>query len=87
VLQDRGVTAGALGSIDFAAWRAELRGLAAAEALRRTGETLRTALLALLDDEPGRRPAPEADLGLLVERRPEARALVRRIVLGCAMPS
>ncbi|HET6304177.1 MAG TPA: hypothetical protein VFG80_05290 [Myxococcota bacterium] len=87
VLQDRGITAGALASIDFAAWRAELRALAAAEALRRTGETLRTALLALLGDEPGRRPAPEADLGPLVERCPEARALVRRIVLSCAMPS
>jgi hypothetical protein len=87
VLQDRGATPRAIESIDFAAWRAELRALAAAEALRRTGETLRTALLALLADEPGRCPAPEADLSPLVERCPEAQALVRRIVLGCAMPS
>jgi tetratricopeptide (TPR) repeat protein len=87
VLQDRSATPRAIESIDFAAWRAELRALAAGEALRRTGETLRTALLALLADEPGRCPAPEADLSPLVERCPEAQALVRRIVLGCAMPS
>ncbi len=82
VLEEHGASAEAVASIDFAAWRVELRALAAAEVLRRTGEPLRTALLALLGDEPPRRPAPEADLGPLVERSPEARALLRRIVLG-----
>jgi hypothetical protein len=82
ILEERGAPAEALASIDFGSWRAELRALAAAEALRRSGETFRTALLALLSDEPGLRPAPEADLAPLVERAPEARALVRRVVLG-----
>jgi hypothetical protein len=87
VLQERATAPRALASIDFAAWRTELRALAAVEALRRSGETLRTALLALLGDAPDRRPTPEADLSPLVERCPEARAFVRRIVLGCALPS
>jgi hypothetical protein len=82
VLEECGMAPEAVASIDFAAWRVELRALAASEALRRSAETLRTALLALLADDPLGRPGPEADLGPLVERSPEARALLRRIVLG-----
>jgi tetratricopeptide (TPR) repeat protein len=77
-----GTSIEALDDIDFRRWRAELRGLACAEALCRKPGDLRIALLALITDAEGRSLPPEADLCPLVAASPEASALLRRIVLG-----
>jgi tetratricopeptide (TPR) repeat protein len=77
-----GATPEAIGAMDVAGWRAELRGLAAARALHETQTELRTALLGLLGNDLGRRPAPEEDVSALVEGCPEASALLRRVVRG-----
>ncbi len=71
--------------IDFPRWREELRGLAGVAALASTGAPLRTALCAWLvaehegDEVPS--PGPEDDVSALVAACPEARALLRRLVL------
>jgi hypothetical protein len=72
-------------AVDFAAWRTEVRALAAAVALERTGGDLRTALVAAgvgseAEGEPA--PGPRADLTAFVQAHPSARALVRRAVLA-----
>jgi hypothetical protein len=68
--------------VDFADWRAELRGLASIDALRSSDADLRTAFLAWLpddqDDDPRTIP-PEADIRERVAACPEARALLRRL--------
>lgn len=80
LLPETGV--GELAAIDFAAWRAELRGIASAAALDATDVPLRAALLAWLDgdgaDAPRRLP-DEVDVSARVAASPEARALLRRI--------
>jgi len=77
-----GVDAQALAGVDFAAWRSELRALAAAVALDETGADLRTALVALAaETSEGVAELPEgADLSPLVAASPEARSLVRRAI-------
>jgi tetratricopeptide (TPR) repeat protein len=77
------VSVEAIEAIDFAAWRDELRAVAAAQALDTTGGDLRAALVALLSD--GEEPADDdfredADLTTLVRGCPEARALLGRAV-------
>ena len=77
-----GVPLEALATVDFAAWRSELRGLAAAVALDETGGDLRTAFVALAA-ETGKRAAqlaPTADLSPLVAGSAEARSLLRRAI-------
>jgi hypothetical protein len=72
-----------IAALDFAAWRAELRALAASVALDESGIDLRAALLALIreTDEEAVTDLPEgADLTHLVARCHEARALLRRVV-------
>jgi hypothetical protein len=67
--------------VDFAAWRTELRALAAAEALRRDGTPLRIALAALVADaEPSVDLANESHLAPLIEAEPAARAFLQRVV-------
>jgi hypothetical protein len=67
--------------VDFEAWRIELRALAAADAIRRDGTPLRTALLALLAETDAPRDlGGEAPLGPQIEAEPAARALLRRLV-------
>jgi hypothetical protein len=77
------VSRAALQGVDFAAWLAEVRALAAALVLDETRGDLRTALLACVEGE-AERPTdslPEAaDLTPLVAAHPEARALLRRAV-------
>jgi hypothetical protein len=77
-----GVPLATLSSVDFAAWRSELRGLAAAVALDETGGDLRTAFVALAADSGERTAplAPTADLSALVAGSPEARGLLRRAI-------
>ena len=81
ILED--VSVEAIEAIDFAAWRAELRVVAAAQAVDATGGDLRAALVALLLD--AEEPADDAfgvnsDLTPLVTGCPEARALLTRVV-------
>ena len=81
ILED--VSIQAIEAIDFAAWRAELRAVAAAQALDATGGDLRAALVALIRD--AEEPADDAfrehaDLTPLVTGSPEARALLTRVV-------
>ena len=69
-------------AIDVAAWRSELRALAAATALDETGCDLRTALLALVceaSDRPASEIGETADLTHLTADCPEARGLLRRV--------
>jgi hypothetical protein len=69
--------------LDVAAWRAELRALAAAVVLERDQVELRTALAALLrgaDGEVGSEIPDEADLAPALRAVPEALALLRRVV-------
>jgi tetratricopeptide (TPR) repeat protein len=75
-----GVALESLASVDFDAWRSELRGLAAAVALDETGGDLRTAFVALAaeSDQRGAPLAPTADLSPLVAGSAEARGLLRR---------
>ena len=75
-------SAEAVKRVDFAAWRAELRGLASLEALRGPGADLRTAFLAWLPADGADDPttiAPEADIRDRVAACSEARALLRRL--------
>ena len=70
-------------AIDFAAWRAELRAVAAAHAVDAINGDLRAALVALLSD--GEEAADDAfrentDLTPLVSGCPEARALLTHAV-------
>jgi hypothetical protein len=78
-----GVSLDAVAQVDFAAWRSEVRALAAAIALDESGGDLRTALVALAceasEDSPRDLP-PSADLTPLVAACPEARALLHRSV-------
>jgi hypothetical protein len=70
-------------ALDFRAWRSEVRGLAASEALAATGADLRTALLALVCETTDRSPAEigeAADLTPLVDSCPEAGVLLRRVL-------
>jgi lipopolysaccharide biosynthesis regulator YciM len=79
----------AIASIDFEAWRADLRGLASARALESSGVEFRFALIAWLrsedcgDECDGDAPEdipPEADVSQLVATRPEALALLRSVI-------
>jgi hypothetical protein len=72
----------AIAAIDFAAWRAELRGLASASALAGAGADLRTAFVAWVADDPegARSLAADGNLSERVAASPEARALLRQLV-------
>ena len=72
-----------IASIDFAAWRAELRGLASVAALASSGAELRTAFLAWVaaeDPEGARRLLADDELYSRVAAIPEARALLTRLI-------
>ena len=76
----------AIASIDFEAWRADLRGLASARVLESSDVEFRLALTAWLQsddcgdgDDPENIP-PEADVSQLVATRPEALALLRSVI-------
>ncbi len=74
------VSLDAIQAIDFAAWRSELRALAAARAIDETGCDPRTALLALVceaSDRSASEITQTTDLTALVTNCPEARALLR----------
>jgi hypothetical protein len=74
------VSLDAIQAIDFAAWRSELRALAAAIAVDETGCDPRTALLALVCEASNRSTGEiteTTDLTSLVADCPEARALLR----------
>ncbi len=77
-----GVPLETLASVDFDAWRSELRGLAASVALDETAGDLRTAFVALVDEtgQRAREIAPTSDLSPLVAVSPEARGLLRRAI-------
>ncbi len=73
----------AIAAIDFAAWRAELRGLASFAALASGTAELRTAFLAWVaadDPEGARLLTAEGDLCPRVAVIPEARALLARLI-------
>ena len=73
----------AIAAIDFAAWRAELRGLASVATLAGSSSDLRTAFLAWVaadDPEGARLLAADANLSERVAASPEARALLGRLV-------
>jgi hypothetical protein len=70
--------------IDFAGWRAELRGLACATALDAIEGDLRAALVALVCDGGSALPPAGADITALVVDADEARELLRRVVLAWA---
>jgi tetratricopeptide (TPR) repeat protein len=70
-------------AIDFAAWRSEVRALAAASTLDDGQGDLRTALVALVSEvseDPTDRIQETADLSPLLARCPAARSLMRRAV-------
>ena len=76
------VDAEQIATIDWEAWRTELRGLAAAAALADGDEELRTAFLASLqgEDADGTRDlAPESDIRERVAACGETRALLRHV--------
>jgi hypothetical protein len=77
-----GIPADAIAGVDFAAWRSELRALAAAVALDEIGGDLRTAIVALTAEasERAARLPESADLSPLVAASPEARSLLRRAI-------
>jgi hypothetical protein len=77
-----GVPPGALAALDVAAWRSELRALAAAVALGESGAELRTALVVLAaETNEGAALLPAgADLSPQVAASPEARSLLRRAI-------
>ncbi len=78
-----GVNLASIENFDFAAWRQELRALAAARAVDHLGCDLRTALVALVCEADDRSPSeidPTADISALVAACPEAQALVTRVV-------
>ncbi len=70
-------------ALDFAAWRGEVRALAAWEVFCESGCDLRTALVALIRESPD---APDADLRegadltALIRGNRTARAFLRRVV-------
>jgi tetratricopeptide (TPR) repeat protein len=75
--------AGEIAAIDFAAWRAELRGLASFAALASGTADLRTAFLAWVaadDPEGARLLSAEGDICPRVAVIPEARALLARLI-------
>ena len=80
------IDAVAIASIDFEAWRAELRGLASARVLESSDFEFRLALTAWLQSGDGGHGdnaeaiPPEADLSQLVADRPEALALLRSVI-------
>ncbi len=77
------VDAATIASIDFEAWRADLRGLASALALESGDVDFRVALTAWLqsgDGEDAGAIPPEADVAQLVATRPEASALLRSVI-------
>ncbi len=72
-----------IASIDFAAWRAELRGLASVAVLASTEIDLRSAFLAWVaadDPEGARRETADGNLCPQVAASPEARALLGRLI-------
>jgi hypothetical protein len=72
-----------IAEVDFAAWRTEVRALAAAVALDETGGDLRTAFAVLICEESEHEflDLPDgADLTPYVAAYPQARALLRRVV-------
>jgi tetratricopeptide (TPR) repeat protein len=80
------IDAAAIASIDFEAWRAELRGMASARVLESTDIEFRLALTSWLqpaeggDGDTAEAIPPEADVSQLVADRPEALALLRSVV-------
>ena len=76
------VTPAQIAALDVAAWRSELRALAATEVLARPGSSLRSAWLSRLGlDEADRRALDDgSDLTTVVLDRPETRALLERLV-------
>ena len=77
------VDAATIASIDFEAWRADLRGLASARALESSKVDFRVALTAWLqsgDGEDTQAIPAEADVSQLVAARPEASALLRSVI-------
>jgi tetratricopeptide (TPR) repeat protein len=81
-----GVSLDAVQAVDFAQWRSEVRALAAAVAVDRTGLDLREALLALLREDaasPSEDPPPHADLTPRVAECRPAEALLRVAVRAC----
>jgi Tfp pilus assembly protein PilF len=72
----------AIAAIDFAAWRAELRGLASVAALAGSSADLRTAFLAWVadDSEAARSLATDSNLSERAAASPEARALLRQLI-------
>lgn len=77
-------TADEIADVDVAAWRRELRALAHAEALARTGGDLRTALLVLAEDDGALAVTTfgAPDLLAAVCSSPAASALLRRVCLA-----
>jgi hypothetical protein len=80
------IDAAAIASIDFEAWRAELRGMASARVLQSSDLEFRLALTVWLrhgaggdDDDPENIP-PEADVSQRVAACPEALALLRSVI-------
>jgi hypothetical protein len=76
-----GTPLAAITALDFGAWLAEVRALAAASVLDESQGDLRTALLACLPDagaHAGSSLGDSVDLTALVAAQPEARALLRR---------
>jgi tetratricopeptide (TPR) repeat protein len=72
-----------IAAIDFAAWRAELRGLASVAALASSGAELRTAFLAWVateDPEGARQLRADGELCSRIAAIPEARALLTRLI-------
>ena len=70
-------------TLDFAAWRGEVRALAAWEVFAESGSDLRTALVALIRESPDTPDAAlreGADLTALVRGNRTARAFLRRVV-------
>jgi len=73
----------AIREVDFEAWRAEVRALAAATAVDETGLDLRTALIALARDASQNRRdeiSDRADLTGWIPERPAANALLRQAI-------
>ena len=70
-------------ALDFAAWRGEVRALAAWEVFGESGRDLRTALVALIRESPDTPDAAlrgGADLTALIRGNHTARAFLRRVV-------
>jgi hypothetical protein len=73
----------AIDQIDFEDWRGEVRAVAAAIAVDKTGIDLRTALIALARDASEHRSeeiSENADLTAWVAERPAANALLRHAI-------